>query len=405
MFSLPIYIAKRYLFSKKSVNAINIISGISMVGVLVGSASLIIILSVFNGLEEMIMKMYGNLAPQLRIEAIEGKSFSVDSVNLSQLETTPGVESYSKVLEEKVLLKYGKNQFIGVLKGTSMRIEELPERDSLMSQGSFAFDPDSSEVVVGSAVAAYLGIDITDNQQVLEIYSPKRQVRASINPADEFRVSYVHPVGVLQRQPQVDEFVYAPLLTARAALGIENRISAIEVELQPGVSERAFKTKIEAQLGPSFTVKDRGEQNPMLYKILNSEKWAIFLILMFVLAIAILNIIGSLTMLVVDKKQDIAVLRSLGASPGLIKNIFFTEGMIISLIGCIAGMAVGLTFCLIQINFGIISMEGNNLISEVYPVSLRGSDFLLVFLTVSVISAISAFVSSRISLKGQEKLS
>ena len=400
----PIYIAKRYLFTRKSINAINIISGISMAGVLVGSAALIIILSIFNGLEEMILKLYGNFAPEIRVEAKAGKYFSEESFDFNLLDNNEAVASYSKVLQEKVLLRYGENQFIGNLKGADWHAVGY-ETDSVMHKGRFLNKEDSAMVLTGAAVEAYLGIRLEDDQRSLEIYSPKRNVLNALDPAAEFTRTYVQVVGILRAQAEVDEFVFANLNTAKRILDVEGHISAIEISLKNKDFVKDFKKRLSDSIGPNFLVKDRGEQNPMLYKILNSEKWAIFLILIFILAIAILNIIGSLTMLVVDKAKDIAVLKSLGASPTLIKNIFFTEGLFIALIGCVSGLLIGLVFCLLQLRFGWITMQGNNLITDVYPVSIRIGDFVLVFLTVLSISSLAAFVSSRLSVKGQEKLS
>lgn len=401
----PIYIAKRYLFSRKSINAINIISGISMAGVLVGSAALIIILSVFNGLEEMILKMYGDFAPQLRIEAKEGKSFSERALDTSVLEQDERVAHYTKVLQEKVLLRYGNNQFIGTLKGAEWHKGLYNTPDSLIQKGRFLTGKDTAQVVIGSMVEAYLGIPLEPQEKKMQIYAPKRDVQNAMDPASEFTIAYVQPVGVLKGQPEVDEFVFTSLQRAKQILGMQDRISAIELNLMAGTPEMAYKKTLSKTLGTNFVIKDRGEQNPLLYKILNSEKWAIFLILIFVLAIAILNIIGSLTMLVVDKKKDIAVLKSLGASPALIKNIFFTEGIFIALIGCVSGILLGFLFCVLQMEFGLITMDGNNLITDVYPVSMRVSDFTLVFFVVLAISAMAAFVSSRLSVKGQAQLS
>src|SRR5690606_17141209 len=192
---------------------------------------------------------------------------------------------------------------------------------------------------------------------------------------------------------------------AREVLSEYEKVSAIEIDLKSGIDQTEFKRELTELLGNNFLVRSRDQQNPTLYKILNSEKWAIFFILTFVLIIAIFNIIGSLTMLVIDKKKDIAVLKSLGADDSFIKNIFFTEGMFISLLGCIIGMVLGLVFCVLQETFGLIKMEGAELVTNVFPVAIKAFDFVLVFLTVLLISAIASYVSSRLSVKGDEQLS
>jgi len=214
----------------------------------------------------------------------------------------------------------------------------------------------------------------------------------------------IKPTGVLKAQPQFDNLIIVPLSFARDVLSEEKRISAIEIHLKNGVDEEAFQQELIDGLGPAFRINNIAQQNPTLYKILNSEKWAIFFILTFILVIAIFNIIGSLTMLVIDKKKDIAVLKSLGASDSFIRNIFFSEGMFISLLGCVVGLAVGLVFCLLQERYGLIAMEGTDLVNF-FPVAIKGSDFLLVFCTVFFISVVASFVSSRLSVKGEEQLS
>ncbi len=399
----PLFIAKRYLFSKKSVNAINIISGISTLGVLIGSAALVIILSVFNGFEQLILNMFSSLSPELRIEPTTGKLFHPDSISGDKLRNDPRVLHYSEVLQEKVLLRYGKNQFIGILRGVGGDYNRLK---GLIEQGSGDLQNDEeSFAIIGAAVQAYLGINLDDNWRSISVYSPRKTAVNSINPADEFNIRSIRPSAVMAAQPKFDDYFITSLPFAKEVFDEYDKISAIEIDVKKGISISSFQKELSSSLGDKFVVKNIGEQNPTLYKILNSEKWAIFLILTFVLIIAILNIIGSLTMLVIDKQKDIVVLRSLGANSTFIKRIFFTEGMFISLIGCFVGMLLGLLFCLLQLEFGMIKMSGADLITDVYPISLKWSDFVLVFSTVLGISAIASFVSSRLSLKSNEQLS
>lgn len=400
----PLFIARRYLFSKKSVNAINIISGISMLGVFVGSAALIIILSIFNGFELLIVNMYSAFSPELRIEPTRGKSFILNDSLEAELRSDPRVLHYSDVLQEKVLLRYGGNQYIATLKGQS-EMNDFSLADSVIQFGQYRLtDGFFNYAVVGAAVHAYLGIDITEKNRLVSVYSPRKNTGASMNPSEEFNVRGILPTGVLKVQPQFDNLIIVPLDFARDVLGDKERISAIEIHLNKDVDETAFQQELQERLSTDFRVNNIAQQNPTLYKILNSEKWAIFFILTFILVIAIFNIIGSLTMLVIDKKKDIAVLKSLGASDSFIKNIFFSEGMFISLLGCVLGLAVGLVFCLLQEKYGLIAMEGTDLVNF-FPVAIKGFDFLLVFCTVSLISAVASFVSSRLSVKGEEQLS
>ena len=400
------YIAKRYLFSKKSLNAIHIISAISMLGILVGSAALVIILSVFNGFENLILSMYTQLSPELRIESREGKFFEANQSTFSTLSHDPRVLNYTEVLQEKALLRYGKNQYIATLKGVSEGFDKGRSLDSTLMDGHFVLQEEGeARAVVGSAVQAYLGLNLGDQFQPLEIYSPKKDAGNRLNPADEFTVQGLFPAGVFHVQQDFDNLVLVPLAFARTQLGEATALSAIEINLKPGEDAEELRQELQSKLGSAYLIKNRVQQNQLLYKILNSEKWAIFLILTFVLIIAIFNIIGSLTMLVIDKKKDIAILSSMGAGKGLIRQIFFMEGMMISLIGCLIGMGLGLAFCLLQQQTGWIKMadELNPLLSA-YPVKLKWIDFVLVLGTVCSISAIASAISARLSVKSLDTL-
>ena len=396
----PVFIAKRYLFSKKSVNAINFISGISMLGVFVGSAALIIILSVFNGFESLVLSMYNKLTPEIRIEPEKGKTFNPDSAYFTALKKDPRIANYTEVLQEKALLRYGQAQYIGLVKGVSEDFVQGKHLDSALTEGAFILKSDDQNyAVIGAAVQAYLTVNVKDDFRDLEIYSPRKGGGVAMNPADEFVLRTIHPVGVFEPQQQFDDMVLVPLDFAKELFGEENKVSAIEINLKSEDLVAAFQKDLKKALGDNFIVKNRIQQNQLLYKILTSEKWAIFLILTFVLIIAIFNIIGSLTMLVIDKRKDIAILNSMGASPRLVRSIFFMEGMMISMIGCVAGISTGLIFCLLQQRFGFITMNEANMAIDAYPIALKGMDFILVSITVLSISAIASIISSRLSVK------
>ena len=400
------YIAKRYLFSKKSVNAINFISGISMLGVFVGSAALIIILSVFNGFENIVLSMYNTFSPELRIEAAQGKAFDPTTAKFLNLKNDGRIINYTEVLQEKALIRYGKSQSIALVKGVSEDYTKgQTSLDSVISSGSFTLrDQGEDFAVIGSAIQNYLSVNLNDEFRNLDIYSPRKGAASSLNPADEFNVLSIHPAGVFSVQQEFDNMMIVPIEFARQLLGEETKVSLIEINTKDDISVDDFQSDISELLGKDFVVKNRSQQNQLLYKILNSEKWAIFLILTFVLIIAIFNIIGSLTMLVIDKTKDIAILSSLGANHGLIRGIFFIEGMMISMLGCLFGMAAGLVFCLIQQHFGFIRMSGASFLIESYPVALKGSDFILVLGTVLTVSLIASAISSRLSVKNTGSL-
>lgn len=400
------YIAKRYLFSKKSVNAINFISGISMLGVFVGSAALIIILSVFNGFENIVLSMYNTFSPELRIEAAIGKTFDPSGLPFNTIKSDKRIISYVEVLQEKALVRYGKSQSIALIKGVSDEyMKGHPNLDSAISSGSFILkDKNEDFAVIGSSIQNYLSVNPNDNFRTLDVYSPRKGALNSVNPADEFNVISIYPSGVLSVQQEFDNLMIVPLRFARKLLVEERKVSFIEINTRSGVAVDDLQIDIEKLLGKRFIIKNRSQQNQLLYKILNSEKWAIFLILTFVLIIAIFNIIGSLTMLVIDKRKDIAILSSLGAGNSLIRGIFFIEGMMISMLGCITGMAAGLLFCLLQQHFGFIKMSGVNLMIDAYPVVIKWTDFILIFGTVLIVSLIASAISSQLSIKNTRYL-
>ncbi|MGI4020752.1 MAG: ABC transporter permease [Janthinobacterium lividum] len=398
------FIAKRYLFSKKSTNAINIISGISMLGVLVGSAALVLILSVFNGFETMIVSLYSSFTPELKVMPAKGKTFDPKTLHLDSLRKLPGMLSVTEVLEEKVLLRYGKGQFIGTVKGVSDDFLKNPRLDSTLQVGSFTLKDDGQNLaVIGTAVQISLGINIRDEAARLQIYSPRHNVVSSSNPLDEFVVRNIALSGVFSVQQDFDDMVITPISFTRELLDEPAKISYAELNLQDNANADQVQKQLQQQLGKNYLVKNRYQQNTSLYKLLNSEKWAIYLILTFVLIIAIFNIIGSLTMLVIDKRKDIAILTGLGADKKLIQRIFFYEGMLITIVGCLTGMLAGLVFALLQQKFGFITMGGTTMI-QAYPVTLKATDFLLVFITVIGISFIASSISARLSVQKLDEI-
>ena len=402
-----LYIARRYLFAKKSTNAINIISTISVLGVFVGSAALIIILSVFNGFEEVVLKMFNTITPHLIIAPVKGKTFAPNTVQFRQLKNDSAIYSYTEVLSENALLRYNDKQSVGLVKGVSKSYLKNKSLDSITIQGKFVIENSSgANAVIGSALQSYLMVNTNDPFTQLQVFSPKKGVTStSINPADDFMDLYIPVSGVFEVQQDFDNIAIVPLSFARKLLQEEQKISSIEINLQKATDPEAFKEKVEKLLGVNFLVKDRIEQNKALYNILGTEKWAVYIILTFILIIAIFNIIGSLTMLVIDKLKDIAVLTSLGAGKKLVRRIFLFEGMMITMTGCIAGLFVGFLFCLAQQKMGLVKMSQENLLmSNAYPIGFKWSDFVLVFITVSIFSFMASALSSNLSVKNINNL-
>ncbi len=386
-------------------NAINIISGISMLGVFIGSAALIIILSVFNGFEKVILGLYSNFTPELKIQAKLGKSFDPNTAYFIQLHKDPQVFSYTEVLQDQALIRYGEKNFIGTLKGVSDEFLNNKKLDSTIQDGSFTLrNKGENYAVIGGTVAGTLSVNLQDQQAPLEIYAPNRKAMDSPNPMDEFIVRPIYPSGVFVIQQDFDNITLVPIDFARKVLAQPVNVSSVEINFKPHTDISAEQSAIQDKIGKDFNVLNRIQQNTELYKTLNYERWFIYMILVFVLIIAIFNIIGSLTMLVIDKRKDIAILSSLGASKKLIQGIFFFEGMMISAIGCAAGIVLGWIFCLFQEHYGWIKMGGHMEVINAYPVEIRAGDFLLVFLTVGVIALIAAGISARLSVKNLDDM-
>lgn len=400
-----IYIAQRYLFSRKKMHAINIISGISMLGVFVGSAALVIILSVFNGFEKVILSLYSNFTPEIKIEPARGKTFNPNTAYFKQLSHNPALFSYTQTLQEKALIRYGDRQFIGTLRGVSKDFLKNPQLDSTIQNGSFTLDVAGNPfVVIGATVQNSLGVNINNPMAQLQIYSPRRKIVNAVNPEDEFVRRGINVSGIFSIQQDFDDIVVAPLAFTRDLLDEPTDVSSIELNFKKRTNINEQQEAIQEKLGSAFLVKNRFEQNTELYKTLKTERWSVFLILVFILIIAIFNIIGSLTMLVIDKRKDIAILTSLGAGKPLIQGIFFFEGMMISISGCVLGMLAGLIFCVLQQQYGFIKMGGQMMVIDAYPIHLKVNDFIIVFLTVSGIAVLASGVSARLSVKGLDEI-
>ncbi len=371
---------------------------------MVGTAALIIILSVFNGFEEMVLKMFNSFTPQIVVVPAQGKTFDPNAAAFNDIRNDKSVYSFTEVLTENALVRYDEKQIPALVKGVSNDFLKSKALDSIMIDGTFVLENDygQAQAVVGSALQAFVGINPADPFEQLQVFSPKKGVSGNaINPLDDFNIQSISPAGVFEVQQDLDNMLVVPLSFARSLIGEEKNVSSVEINLQPQVEAEAFKNKIAIALGDKYVVKNRIEQNQELYNLLGSEKWMVYIILSFVLIIAIFNIIGSLTMLVIEKQKDIAILSSLGASKRLIKRIFLAEGLMITLTGCVLGLVLGFSFCLLQQHFGWIKMgQANFIYSDAYPVAMKGADFLLVFITVTVFSFVAASLASNLSVRG-----
>ena len=395
--NLPFYISKRYLFSKKSQNVINIISGISVVGVVTGTMALIVILSVFNGFDELIKSLYSTFDPEIKIILAEGKTFSPSAPGFSEIRNHRNVLNFSEVLEENVLLRYGDRQYIATMKGVDDEFANVTGIDTMIIEGSFSLmEKNRPLAVIGQGVAYYLGVGLTFLNPI-NIYSIKRTENISMNPEQAISRKFIFPSGIFSiEQEHNTRYIIVPISFARDLLGYQDEVSAVELKLQPGADVEMVQDEIRRIVGNEFLVQNRNDQNALFYRIMKSEKWAIFFILTFILIVASFNIIGSLTMLMLDKKEDIRTLQNLGASNTLIRRIFLLEGWMISIIGAIIGLIIGSVIAWLQARFGIIKLSGSgSFIIDAYPVLYKFTDVLKVFITVIFIGFLAAWYPVR----------
>jgi len=390
---LSLYIARRYLFAKKSRNAINVISAISVAGVTVGTMALITILSVFNGLEEMVRSIFSTSDPQIKIAPAKGKVFVPDSLKLKRLAGTEGVEIYAFTLEENALLRFEEQQYIATVKGVSLNYAEVTDLDTAMWDGEFTLVGENGRpyAIAGLGVANYLGMRL-NFVSPLAIYIPDRKAKTRGTPDNEFTRKYIYMSGIFAVEQEFDsKYVFLPIEFARELLDYKDEVSSIEVRMKPGADEKRTQNAIREVMGDQFVVQNRYEQQEMFYKVMKAERLAIFVILTFILVIASFNIIGSLTMLIIEKERDINILRSLGADNRLIKRIFIYEGWMISFIGTVTGLLLGFILCAAQQHFGIVKLAGESLLIDAYPVRMQLSDFFIVAATVLAIGYAAAW--------------
>jgi lipoprotein-releasing system permease protein len=398
---LKLFIARRYLFSRKTKNVINIISGISLTGVAVGTAALIVVLSVFNGFDGLIRSLFNTFDPELKITPAEGKTFNPSTTAFDQIRNHEKVIHFTEVLEENVLLKYDEKLHPATIKGVTDEFINTSGIDSMIVQGDFILESKGSPMaVVGQGVAYYLSIGLGFINPIL-VYVPKRGKNAALRAENAFNQKAIYPSGIFSIQQDFDtRYIITPISFVRDLLNYNDEVSAIELKLGENANIETIKKELKSILGEDFFVKDRYEQHEFFYKIMRSEKWAIFLILSFILLIASFNIIGSITMLIIDKKNDILTLNSLGANERTIRNIFVYEGWFISALGAFIGLILGGLICWAQIHFELIRLEGSgSFIIDAYPVSFEALDFVYVFIIVLLIGFIAAWFPSRTVLR------
>lgn len=379
---LPLHIAKRYLIAKKSHNAINVISAISVIGVAVVTMALVIILSVYNGFDKTVHSLFQFFDAELTIYPSEGKSFNGDDPRVTKVRNLNTIKYSSAIVEENVLLKYRKKQTISIIKGVESDYVKISQLDSAIVQGKYILqDKNTPYAVVGQGVSQFLGIGLAFFDR-LNFYVPNRSGKLNImNPSSAFNQDNLYPSGIFGVEKNFDsKYVIVPISFARSLLGYTNEVSSVEMKVNDNADIEDVKEEIQTMLGPDFVVKDRYEIRSVAYKLLKTEKWAIFFILAFILLLASTNVVGSLTMLILEKRNDIKVLNSMGANKKLIHRIFFTEGWLISIIGAVIGIVLGFIICWLQQTYGLIHLKGSeSFVLDAYPVEMIFTDFIYIF--------------------------
>ncbi len=394
--NLPFLFARRYLFSKKSTNAINVISAISVLGMTLGTAALVIVLSVFNGFEDLITSLYNSFNPDLKITAREGKSFIPDSQKVAALRKIKGVKAVSQCVDEIAFFEYGKRQDFGIIKGVDSYFEQCNGIKGAIKRGEYnLLNGEQHNAVIGMGMEYKLGVSIDDPFTSLKIYMPKRDAGFSLMGAP-FKVAITQPAGVFAIQADFDgQYVLADLEHIRALMSYDNgEVSDIEMGIDSTVNLKNVQSEVKQLFGNEFIVKNRYEQDEAFYKIMNMERWVGFAIAALTLLLVAFNMVGSLWMLVIDKRRDIAILQAMGATPKLIQRIFLTEGLFLSGLGMFLGFSLAIFFVILQKQFGLIQL-GGNMVVDSYPISMRFIDFLLVGMTVATIGLLASYLPAR----------
>lgn len=401
--NLSLYIAKRYLFAKKSHNAINVISGVSVCGVALATLALVCTLSVFNGFQDLVATLFTAFDPQLKITATSGKVFNAQDSCIQDLRRLPEVEVFSESLEDNAMVQYKGRQAMIVLKGIQDNFNQLTAIDSILyGRGQMVLSDEVVDYVIpGVELVSILGTGIRFVDP-LEVYAPKRGTKINVaNPTSSFESGYLYSSGLVfavNQQKYDASYMLTSLDFARKLFQYETEVSSIELKLKDGTDIDKAKETIREQLGEGFMVLDRYEQQSDTFRIMEVEKLISYIFLTFILLIACFNVIGSLSMLIIDKRADVVTLRNLGADNTLISRIFLFEGCLISLLGAVIGIVLGLILCLVQQEFGLIGLGGageGSFIVDAYPVSVHVQDVILVFVTVWIVSFLSVWYPVR----------
>lgn len=393
--NLPLLFARRYLFAKRSTNAINIITGISVVGVAIGTAALVLVLSVFNGFEDLLAGLFGHFNPQIKVTPAKGKTFAPDSLVLAQIRDLPGVAVVSETLEEIAFFEYEGSQDFGVLKGVDSLFARVNNIDSTLREGSYVLEMDDRNcAVLGAGVRNKLSVNIHNPLATMTVYMPAAESGTALS--SPFKTRLMYPMGTFAIQQDYDnQYVLTNLALARELLDVPpGTVSALEICCHTKADIARTKTEIRRLIGEGFAVRDEYEQNEAFFKVMQLEKWMGFAITSLMLVLMAFNTVGALWMIVLDKQKDISILKGMGATDRTVHRIFVLEGMLLTLLGMGLGLALALLLYALQKEVGLISIPQGFLV-ESYPIEMRWSDFLPVTTAVLLIGLLATLLPAR----------
>ena len=393
VFNTPFYIAKRYLFSKEKKNFIHIITLISVLGVATATMALVVILSVFNGLEDLLRNVFRSFDPDLKVMPIKGKSFEMDEAMIGKLMKIEGVKAVHPVVEDNALLKYENSQLVIKFKGVPYDYFEVNELDTILVEGKLKLEKDSMRYsVVGRGVEYYLNINLKNDFVPLQFWYPKLDQKQIQDPEKAFNRLNVLASGVFAVEKQFDDnYVFLPLPEAIELMGYGHRRSYLEIKLNKNAESSEVKEMMEQIVGKQFVVLDQDQQHSSLMKAIKVEKSFVFITFIVIIAIAALNILFSLTLTAIEKKKDVALLKALGASPSFLRKVFLYQGFLVGLTGSLLGLGLGWGICFLQEKYGFIKMGMDSALVDAYPIQIQWLDFLLVGISVFLITLIFAY--------------
>ena len=400
--NLPLYVAWRYFFSKKKLKVINIISLISLIGIAITTMALLVVISVFNGFTSVGTKILSSSNPPLLIEAKKNKVFSLDSIPYNKIKSLPKVYAISPVLKENALISFGQSQALVLMKGIDETYTKINRIDTSIVYGNFSLKGFGSDAcVLGIGVAANIGMPNNAERMgaIIQLIVPKREGRVSISGQETFNNKDILYSGSFRMEAKMDEDnVFLPIGFVRELLDYDNNeVSSVFIRPKSDNDIKKLKSEIKEMVGEDYEVKDIFEQEPIYQKVVKVERLGVYVILSFIIFIATFNVMGSLSLLIMDKKKDILILRSMGATLGSVRSIYFLNGLMLSFVGALIGLLLGIGFCLLQQQFGIIKMGADILVIDAFPIELRILDIISIFSLVLSIGSVSvAIMVSRI---------